>query len=166
VCAILDANRTYEVFGDRQTEAGAAFFHWVNRGRGRLCVGGQLTAELGRDGRFREWALQARLSGRLHLSDADTVARATITFSADARVRSNDPHVLALAIVSGARLLFTNDAALQRDFRDSRLIPRPHGKVYSTSGPRGAHPEPGKLTRVHKRLLREFDRFCSTWQPS
>ena len=32
--------------------------------------------------------------------------------------RSDDEHVLALASVSGARLLFTNDNALQDDFRD------------------------------------------------
>ena len=43
--------------------------------------------------------------------------------------QSNDHHVIALARVSGARVLFTEDKALMRDFGDLRLL-RPKGKVY------------------------------------
>ena len=46
---------------------------------------------------------------------------------------SNDVHVLALALVSGARLLYTNDAALIMDFKNSKVIANPRGKVYTTS---------------------------------
>ena len=35
--------------------------------------------------------------------------------------RSNDPHVIALAQINGARLLYSNDEALQKDFGDKRL---------------------------------------------
>ena len=50
----------------------------------------------------------------------------------DQRLKSDDPHVIALAQVSGARLLYTNDEDLQKDFRNTNLVNNPSGKVYST----------------------------------
>ncbi len=47
--------------------------------------------------------------------------------------RSNDTHVIALAQISGARLLYSNDMALHKDFRNKSLIDKPRGKVYSTN---------------------------------
>ena len=46
-------------------------------------------------------------------------------------LRSDDPHVLALARVSGARLLYTGDTDLIADFKDKKIIDSPRGKVYS-----------------------------------
>ena len=46
--------------------------------------------------------------------------------------QSDDPHILALAVVSGARLLYSNDRLLQHDFKNPALINQPRGKVYST----------------------------------
>ena len=46
-------------------------------------------------------------------------------------ITSDDPHVLALARVSGARLLYTKDNALIRDFKDKKFIDQPRGKVYT-----------------------------------
>lgn len=46
--------------------------------------------------------------------------------------RSDDEHILALARVSGARLLFTNDRALQRDFRDRSIFDGTRGRIYTT----------------------------------
>lgn len=48
-------------------------------------------------------------------------------------LRSDDPHVLALARASGARLLYSNDRNLHDDFRDTQIVPRPKGKVYSSA---------------------------------
>ena len=39
------------------------------------------------------------------------------------RVTSNDIHILALARVSGCRLLFSRDHALSEDFRNRGIIP-------------------------------------------
>ena len=50
-----------------------------------------------------------------------------------AQARSNDRHILALALASGARLLYTGDKRLARDFEDSRIIENPAGEVYSSS---------------------------------
>ena len=49
---------------------------------------------------------------------------------AEQKCRSNDLHIIALAIVSGARLLYSQDQLLQQDFRDKALIDQPRGKIY------------------------------------
>ena len=49
-------------------------------------------------------------------------------------LRSDDPHVLALARESGARLLYTGDRDLIADFKDKRFIDNPRGRVYSGAG--------------------------------
>ena len=64
--------------------------------------------------------------------------------------KSNDPHVLALALVSGARLLYTNDAALIDDFGNPEIVAKPRGKVYTTA--RNAD-----VTNAHRRLLAARD---------
>ena len=60
--------------------------------------------------------------------------------------RSDDEHVLALAVVSGARLLYTNDTALIADFKNREIIANPRGKVYSTA-------VSNRVTATHRRLL-------------
>ena len=54
--------------------------------------------------------------------DAETLA---------SQIRSNDPHIIALARAKGVRLLYTGDGALRDDFKDKRFIDGPRGKVYS-----------------------------------
>ena len=68
--------------------------------------------------------------------------------------KSNDSHVLALAQISGARLLYSNDTDLQQDFKNGGLINRPRGKVYSTR-------ESQSFRDSHKTLLRRTD-LCGT----
>jgi len=52
------------------------------------------------------------------------------TLSKEACCRSNDEHVLALARLGGARLLYSRDEALREDFKDVRLLANPRGKLY------------------------------------
>ena len=59
---------------------------------------------------------------------------------------SDDQHVIALAQVSGARLLFSNEPNLHRDFKSKRLIDKPRGKVYSNK-------ESKDLSKAHEKLL-------------
>ena len=121
------------MFGDAPTPAGEGMRRWVARGKGRLISGGKLQRELRQaSGTFFEWAFRAQGSGRFRLiADEDLEAEVT-RFSEHPARQSDDPHVLAVASVSGARLLFSNDLALQRDFRSKELIAGPRGRVYST----------------------------------
>ena len=134
MCAIMDSNVLHELFGDRshRTRAGRAFLDWLDR-EGRLVVGGTLRRELLRMPAFAEWRDGARRSGRvIELTDADVDARERELKARNA-CESNDAHVIAVAQLGGARLLFTNDRALQRDFKNRDLVRNPRGKVYSTA---------------------------------
>ena len=64
--------------------------------------------------------------------------------------KSNDLHVLALALVSGARLLYTNDTALINDFGNPGIVARPRGKIYTTA-------KSTNVTDAHRRLLAARD---------
>ena len=133
MCAILDANVVSEVFGPNPSPAGSGFLNWVAKGKGRLVVGGKLLDELREHERgFLEWARQARLAGRMSTEDRSKIEAKAEELIAEGGYKSNDPHVLALALISGARLLYSNDNSLQRDFKSKTLIDNPRGKIYST----------------------------------
>ena len=64
--------------------------------------------------------------------DAHEVNAKENKINSEQHLGSDDPHVLALAEVSGARLLYTNDRDLQQDFRDHKIINNPRGNIYTT----------------------------------
>lgn len=137
MCAIVDVNAAHEVFGSRNeqpaTEAGQGFFQWLNSGKGKLVVGGKkLEEELDRVPKFRMWASQAQLSGRLISKEKDSIDQEAKKIKENSILQSDDSHIIALAQVSGARLLFSNDKDLQKDFKNPAIINEPRGKVYST----------------------------------
>ncbi|MDD9979746.1 MAG: hypothetical protein OXU81_00025 [Gammaproteobacteria bacterium] len=79
------------------------------------------------------------------MADADVEARAHELRQQHVCV-SDDEHVVALALVSGARLLYTNDAALIDDFKNREIVRRPGGKIYTTT-------RDDRVTAAHRRLL-------------
>ncbi len=132
MCAIVDANAASDVFGQDRTAAGRGFFNWLATGDGILVVGGKLLRELERT-KCREWLPQAERAGRLIRADDNDVDQRTRYLRENETCKSTDDHhVVALAQVSGARLLYTNDAALQKDFKNPSLIKKPRGKVFTT----------------------------------
>ena len=146
MCGIVDANVANEVFGDERPPAGEHFFEWLASLRGQLVVGGRLRRELSRDHRFLQWFGNAVRYGRARsMEDADVEARTDELRRGD-MCRSDDEHVLALALVSGARLLYTNDAALIRDFKNREIVGNPVGKIYTTA-------RSNSVTAAHRRLL-------------
>ena len=131
MCAIIDANVSHEVFGSSRPEAGKEFFAWIHDGSGFLVAGGRLLDEL-YSTQAREWARQAALSGRMKIVNSTDISVKERELLDQHVLRSDDPHVIALAQVSGARLLYSNDRALQQDFADKQLVDDPRGKVYTT----------------------------------
>ena len=59
--------------------------------------------------------------------------------------RSDDEHVLALAITSGARLLYTNDKLLMDDFRNRNIVAGTPGKIYTTRDRKEFRPSQKRL---------------------
>ena len=147
MCGIVDTNVSSEVFGDRQTGAGKGFRDWLDRRQGSLAVGGALLDELAASGKFLEWYELNVLSGPILQIDRDRIAAVQGRLEREGRCKSNDTHVLALAVASGARLLYTNDNLLMDDFRNRNVVPGPPGKIYTTRDRDDFRP-------AHKRLLR------------
>lgn len=156
MCAIIDASVAHEVFGDKRPEAGEEFFKWIHKGKGRLVVGSKLLEELKKT-KYNRWARQAILLGLIRQISDDEVKTKTKELKKLKRKRkdtyeSNDPHVLALAQVSGARLLYVNDRALENDFKNRQLID-PEGKLYLTRVS-NKFPNADKFIRSKRKLLR------------
>ena len=150
MCAIVDANVANEVFGDARTPAGKGFLDWLSSPGGRLVVGGKLRSEMRRDRRFARWLKTNLQYGRARSVPDRVVEDRENELGRTNVCTSNDVHVLALALVSGARLLYTNDAALIADFKNPAVIANPRGKVYTTV-------RTPRFTTTHKRLLAARD---------
>lgn len=151
MCAIVDNNVRHEVFGSAPTEAGQYFLDWLERGDGMLAVGGRLLRdELSGYQNFNVWLVQALLAGQARRVNDGEVDAATEKLKRLRICRSDDEHVLALAQVSGARLLYSNDRELQRDFRDRQIIEGARGRIYTTV-------DRSDVRRSHRELLRRTD---------
>lgn len=132
MCAILDASSRDEVFGSGdRPEAGKKFLDWLNE-HGKLVIGGKLREELGQSKVFSEWAQKAILAGRVTSIDDNEVDERTKYLEENKSCKSDDAHVIALAQISNARLLYSTDTDLHDDFGNHNLIKNPRGKVYST----------------------------------
>ncbi len=141
MCAIIDAaNVASELWEHTGNDAGRGFRAAVDNGRIPLVSGGSKmgTEVAGSGQRMLTWFAELRRSGKLTMKDDqqvdDLAARLqAATPGTIGACQSNDHHIIALAQVSGARLLYTNDNDLMQDFDDRHLISKPRGKVYSTS---------------------------------
>ena len=147
MCAIVDASVAFEVFGRKRTAAGTRFRDWLDDGRGQLVVGGRVLEELVRNRNFARWLLEARrMTGRVRQIGSARIRQRQDELIQRGALQSDDEHVVALALVSGARLLYTDDARLQRDFVNPAVIPGPTGRIF-TSRP------DGRFTAEHRALL-------------
>ena len=104
MCGVVDNNVSSEVFGDRQTAAGKGFRDWLDRRRCSLAIGGDLLDELATNGRFKEWYERNVQSGLILQIGRDRIAPVQRRLEREGRCKSNDTHVFALAIASGAQV--------------------------------------------------------------
>ena len=132
MCVILDTSARDNVFGQRRTAAGKQFFEWLETRQARLVVGGKLAKELAKSRAFEKWAEVAVSDGRITNFGKSEVEKETHILSENWAGKSNDQHVIALARVSKARILYANDQPLCDDFKDTALITQPRGKIYPT----------------------------------
>ena len=127
VCLIVDANIA-GVFLAKPSPV----VDWLfgERGNPRLVAAGRLREELAANHQVRRQLVALDRAGRLRSSDLQKLGQEENRLRADRACTSNDPHILALAIVSGARTLATDDNKLAGDFTNSKIVNRPRGKVY------------------------------------
>lgn len=143
MCLIVDASCASMVFDVHRHLRFEPLWRWLSGIHGRLVYGGRLARELDKVQAAAVQLAELRRSGRASFVPDEKI-EAEVACLPDCH-RSNDPHVLALARLTGARLLCTEDCDLIADFKDRHLIPAPKGRVYrdETHGHLFAAPDHG-----------------------
>ena len=142
MCLIVDANLAPSVFGVPTDREFVPITEWLTSKKkdGKLVVGGLLATELDKISSARRFVRALQQAGRARLIPDHAATEEA------RRIRigcvSNDAHIIALARISGARILCSYDKPLQQDFGNVRLISSPRGRVYQR--------------REHASLLREY----------
>lgn len=133
MCAILDANRAHEFVHVSPSEAVGQLKRWLESGRGKLVVGGKLLDELHMNRDVRNWIAGLSRAGKAAFTspeENELLRMKTNELKERNDCKSDDEHIIALAQVTGARLLYTSDKDLQADFTNTALVSRPQGKLY------------------------------------
>jgi hypothetical protein len=133
MCVIIDASLAASAFAAPCSPDFTPLWDWVLRKDGCVVYGGKLARELDR---IREGALRLRqlsAAGKAHrMPDVAVSSEEKVVLSLGV-CRSNDPHVIALARVSRARVLCSADRNLHADFTNPRLLSKPKGRVYQNA---------------------------------
>jgi hypothetical protein len=126
---IIDANRAALAVQNPPDPNLSYLLNWIEK-KGCLVAGGRLIEELSKIEGFRRLLIQYAQSGILENIDKKAVDEEERRLLNNPDIQSNDHHVIALARVSGARLLCTEDQALINDFLNKNVIDSPRGAVY------------------------------------
>jgi len=129
MCLIIDANVVHKVF-PRPTDDFLPVHTAIIDGCARIVYGGQLTREYERLMPFRRYLLRLDQQGRARQVPDARVDAETARLAGAGACASNDPHIIALALVGQVRLLCSEDDDLQTDFTNVALLGKPKGNVY------------------------------------
>lgn len=95
-----------------------------------LVTGGKNTRELYKKAAIGRWIAGLVRANVVRVIPQADIEKEKLLLPTLGKLRSNDSHVIALARASGARLLFSEDKNLGRDFKNRIFIDRPGGFVY------------------------------------
>jgi hypothetical protein len=130
MCVILDTNRFSTALKNPTDPQYLPLLNWILGGQGLLIFGGtKYDEEIDNVAVARTFFAQ-----RLRAGQAFRVPKAEVD-AEEAAVRllpheSDDEHIVALARLSGARTVCTEDSDLMSDFKDPSLVSKPRGRVY------------------------------------
>jgi hypothetical protein len=128
MCIIVDADSVHHVA--KSTDDGKPVVKWLLKGRGGLIVGGKIKRELDRAG-FGPTMLVLDRAGRLKQLNDSHVDELAKKITQGGKCKSNDTHVIAAAIMSGCRLVFSKDQDLHADVKN-RAILNPPASIYQS----------------------------------
>lgn len=126
---IIDANRTGDAVSIKNDPDLNYLLNWI-RTSGCLVIGGKLKSELSESKKFKDLIAELQRAGRLEIIEDVKMEEEIKWLKMNAKFESNDPHIIALARLSGARILCTLDQRLIKDFCNKDLIDSPRGAVY------------------------------------
>jgi hypothetical protein len=126
MCLIVDANTGSDI-ANSSLDA-IPIIEWLENGSGTIAIGGHLSTELSQHQRLWRKLAEYTRSGACKVYPAIKIEEQYLQIKRQ-QITSNDIHILALARVSGCRLLFSRDQALSEDFRNRRIIPKRNGQA-------------------------------------
>lgn len=129
MCIIIDANVASELAGP-SNDAKPIFDMVLNKKMSIVC-GGELKKEIEKT-RLRKLYRQLVLAGSL-IEYSNDQLNPLVRDLRSQRLASNDSHVIALAMASGARILFSRDVKLHQDFKNRNILNNPRGKIYQSA---------------------------------
>jgi len=123
VIAIVDAD-SFPVLATRQEPGDNLFLSWIRSRHGMLAVSGagQYFKEIRKNRAVMDLIRRYDQGGQLRKISADQLTASNHQI-ARKKIRSNDSHILSLALASGARILCSNDDRLRTDFKDKEILP-------------------------------------------
>lgn len=134
MCIIVDANVVSEVLVPRNAgehDAFVALRKDILSGKALLVYGGKLAREYALVRAIAPLLVELRRGGAARVVAADAVDTSEAFLRNARSCQSDDEHVIALAQLSGARLLCSRDNLLRTDFKNPMLVGRPRGKVWN-----------------------------------
>jgi len=135
MCVIVDTNLAFRIFTSAPTDDFRPVFDWLHAPDkdGCLVFGGKLFNELSNRAASSRYLRALFQAGRAYQIPDGQVQDEEQEVACSGLCVSDDPHVVALARVSGARTLCSHGQALHQDFRNSQLIAKPRGRVYQNA---------------------------------
>lgn len=133
MCVIIDVHLSHMCLCGSPTNDFRPLMNWVEGRHGSLAIGGHLTEELTGNNNVRRYLLRLEQMGKVMKYRDDSIIREQSRLENAGGYVSDDPHILALAIVSGARVLCSHDQDLHTDFRNAQLINQPRGSIYQNA---------------------------------
>ncbi|MCI0459092.1 MAG: type II toxin-antitoxin system VapC family toxin [Gemmataceae bacterium] len=143
MCIIIDANVAHK-FGQPPHDDVIPVVSWLlnRKHRNQAVIGGRLRKELRDAGQtIQRFLIRLARAGRLvDVPDEEVNAEEEVVrklFEEEGIEGADDPHILALARVSGARLLISHDKSsrLHELFKDNRFVKG--GKIYQKPSHKG-----------------------------
>ena len=140
MCMIVDANRLGVFLSRRESENVKPIYNWLNNKNGKIVysTGGKFKQEVKEPA--RRALVELARSGKASVVSERRLKPEKERLINESNHKSDDTHVLALALVSGARLLYTADQDLRNDFKRGKwksgrfIIGNPRGKLYTGKG--------------------------------
>lgn len=132
MCLILDANCLHKIFPSADNDF-LPIFDAITSGKAKVTYGGtKLLEEYKRIDSAWRMIVQLDKAGRARKVDSSAVDAQENSLRGAGQLHSDDPHIIALALISGVRLLCSHDRNLHADFTNPQLL-QPRGSIYQDS---------------------------------
>jgi hypothetical protein len=131
MCLIIDANCATVTLSSNPSAEFAPVMHAILAKNAVMVLGGtKLRGEYQKLSTVWRFIVALDRAGKTKAYSDTAIDALQAVLEKSGMLKSDDPHILALAQVSGARLLCSKDQDLHHDFLSKNLIDNPRGSIY------------------------------------